>query len=427
MPESKKAQPLLLRLLKRLGPGFVTGSSDDDPSAIATYTQAGAQFGLSQLWTAFFSFPFMAVVQEMCGRIGWVTGQGLSTVIRRHYAKPVLLFIVFIQVVTNTINIGADLSAMASSAQLLWHISYYVWLFIVVGVTVPLIVLLPYRTYANYLKFLGLALLTYVATAFTLTVNWREILTATLFPKLRFDRNYLLNLVAVFGTTISPYEFFWQASEEVEELIDEHKVSKDDDVPSAIAQREILFIRWDTLFGMFFSNLIMFFIILVAGLTLGRHGINNVNTASDAAEALRPLAGPLTFLLFTVGIVSAGLLSIPVMAASSAYAIAGAFNWRASLAKSFRQEPAFYGVIVGSVLVGLLVNVLPVPPFKLLYYTAILNGLISPPLLFMVVHISSNRSIMGPYVNPPLIKLAGWVLFAFMTVALIALLLFPSS
>jgi len=423
----KEAQPLLLRLLKRLGPGFVTGTSDDDPSAIGTYTQAGAQFGLSQLWIALFSFPFMAVIQEMCGRIGWVTGQGLSTVIRHHYARPILFFIVFIQVVTNTINIGADLGAMAASAQLLWHISYYFWLFIVVVGTVLLIVLLPYRTYASYLKFLGLALVTYVITAFTIKVNWREVVSATLIPTIRFDKDYLLNLIAVFGTTISPYEFFWQASEEVEEQIAEHKISKDDEKPAATTLQEILFVRWDTTFGMFFSNLIMYFIILVAASTLGRHGINNIDTAADAAQALRPLAGPMTFALFTLGIVSAGLLSIPVMAASSAYAVAGAFNWRASLAKTFRQEPAFYGVIVGSALVGLLVNLLPIPPFKLLYYTAILNGVISPPLLFMVVHISSNRRIMGPYANPPLIKLAGWVLVAFMTLALIALAIFSHT
>ena len=423
----KEAQPLLLRLLKRLGPGFVTGASDDDPSAIGTYTQAGAQFGLSQLWIALFSFPFMAVIQEMCGRIGWVTGQGLATVIRHHYARPILYLIVFIQVVTNTINIGADLSAMAASANLVWHISYYVCLFVVVAGTVSLIVFLPYRTYATYLKFLGLALVTYVATAFTITVNWREVLRDTLIPQVQFSKAFLLNLVAVFGTTISPYEFFWQASEEVEELIERHKIAKNDETPSTATLQEISFVRWDTTFGMFFSNLIMYFIILVAALTLGRHGITNINSAADAANALRPLAGHLTFLLFTLGIVSAGLLSIPVMAASSAYAIAGALNVPGSLGQTFRQSPAFYALIFGSTLVGLLVNVLPIPPFKLLYYTAILNGIISPPLLFLVVQISSNREIMGPYANPPFIKLAGWALFSFMTVALIALLVFPSS
>lgn len=413
--------PLLVRLLRRLGPGFITGTSDDDPSAIGTYSQAGAQFGLHQLWIALFSFPFMAAIQEMSGRIGCVTGRGLATVIRHHYAKPVLFFIVFIQVVTNTINIGADLGAMASSAQLLWHISYYVWLLIVVGVSLPLIVLIPYRIYANYLKFLGLALLTYVLTAFTITVNWREVWSATVIPRLQFSKDYLMTLVAVFGTTISPYEFFWQSSEEVEELIAEHEITKRIERRSKPTLEEIHFLRWDTIFGMFFSNLIAYFIILVAGLTLGRHGINNINTAADAAEALRPLAGPLTFVLFTAGIVSSGLLSIPVMAASSAYAMAGAFNWPQSLAKNFRQEPAFYWVIVASVLVGLLVNALPIPPFKLLYYTAVLNGVISPPLLFLVVQISSNRSIMGQYANPPLVAIAGWVLFGFMTLALIAL------
>jgi Mn2+/Fe2+ NRAMP family transporter len=339
----------------------------------------------------------------------------------------VLYAIVFMQVATITINIGADLSAMANSAQLLWRIPYYLWLVIVTGLTVPLIVLIPYRTYAAYLKILGLTLLTYVATAFTLTVNWREVLHATFVPTFRFDKAFLLTLVAVFGTTISPYEFFWQESEEVEELIEEHKIAKEDEKPAAAASREIQFLRWDTTFGMFFSNTITYFIILVAALTLGRHGINNINTAADAAETLRPLAGNYTFLLFTLGIVSAGLLAIPVMAASSAYAIAGTFNWPQSLAKSFRKEPAFYLVIVGSCLVGLLVNALPIPPFKLLYYTAILNGLISPPLLFMVVQISSNRRIMGTHINPPLIRLAGWTLFAFMTAALVVLLVIPSG
>jgi NRAMP (natural resistance-associated macrophage protein)-like metal ion transporter len=418
---------LLRRLLARLGPGFITGASDDDPSAIGTYAQAGAQFGLTQLWTAFFTVPFMAAIQEMCGRVGLVTGQGLATVIRHHYARPVLYAIVFLQVVTNTINIGADLSAMANSGQLLWHIPYYAWLVIVTGITVPLIVLLPYRTYAVYLKYLGLTLLAYVVTAFMITINWREVLHATFIPTIRFNRAFLLTLVAVFGTTISPYEFFWQESEEVEELVDEHEIEKEDETPPDATPEEIRFLRWDTVFGMFFSNAISYFIILVAALTLGRHGVNNINTAADAAEALRPLAGPFTFVLFTAGIISAGLLAIPVMAASSAYAIAGTFNWSQSLSKSFRQEPAFYNVIIGSCLIGLLVNALPIPPFKLLFYAAILNGIISPPLLFMVVHISSSRRIMGTNVNPPLLSLLGWTLFAFMSIALIVLVVFPGG
>lgn len=417
---------LLSRFWQHLGPGFVTGTSDDDPSAIGTYAQAGAQLGFSQLWLALFTFPFMAVIQEMSGRIGLVTGQGLATVIKRQYAKPLLYGIIFLQVITNTVNIGADLSAMADSARLLLPIPYIAWLGIVTCITVPLVVLVPYRVYCSYLKFLGLTLLTYVAAAFTIKTNWRDVLHATFIPTIRFGKDFLLTFVAVLGTTISPYEFFWQDSEEVEELIAEHKISKAGETP-VVDPNAIKFLRWDTAFGMFFSNLITYFIILVSAVALGRHGITNVQTAADAAQALRPLAGHFAFLLFTAGILSAGLLSIPVMAASSAYAIAGTFDWTQSLSRKFRDAPAFYLVIIASCLVGLLVNFTPVHPFKLLYYTAILNGFISPPLLFVVIQISGNRRIMGEFANPPIFNVAGWILFACVTLALIVLLAIPSG
>jgi len=409
-------------LFKRLGPGFVTGTSDDDPSGIGTYVQAGAQFGYGQLWIALFSFPLMAAVQEMCGRIGLVTGQGLAGVIRKHYARPVLLFIIGIQVITNTVNIGADLSAMAESAQLLWHIPYYVMLSMMTLLIAALIVLVPYKRYAAFLKVLGIALLTYVISAFTVHVDWKHVLSATFIPHIEWSKAFILTLIAVFGVTISPYEFFWQASEEVEELVDERKLAAEGAKRPKITTPEVHALRSDTIFGMFFSNVITFFIIITAAASLNAHGQTNVQSATQAAQALRPLAGPFTFVLFTIGIVSSGLLAIPVMAGSSAYAVAGAAGWPRSLGKPFWQEWGFYGVIVASCVIGLFVNAVHVPPFKLLYYAAVLNGVISPPLLFIVTNIADSRKIMGKRVNSRASSIAGYGLCAFMSLALVGFL-----
>jgi len=407
-------------LFKRLGPGFVTGASDDDPAGIGTYIQAGAQFGYLQLWIALFSFPFMTVIQEMSGRIGLVTGQGLAAVIRNNYARPVLLFVIAIQVVTNTINIGADLSAMAESAQLLWHIPYYLLLAITTLITIALIVLIPYHLYAVYLKFLGLALLTYVISAFVVHVDWHQVVTATFVPHLEWNKDFILTLIAVFGVTISPYEFFWQSSEEVEELVEEHKMAQEEASRPQTSAADVRFLRYDTVFGMFFSNAITFFIIVTAAATLHAYGQSGVQSASQAAQVLKPLAGAFTFVLFTVGILSAGLLAIPVMAGSSAYAVAGAFNWPRTLSKPFWQERRFYGIIVGSCVIGLLVNALHIPPFKLLYYSAVLNGVISPVLLFIVTQIAGNPKIMKQFTNSRFSSVMGWSLCVFMTLALVA-------
>lgn len=409
----------LRELLRRLGPGFVTGASDDDPSAIGTYAQSGAQFGYSQLWTALFTFPIMAAVQEMCGRIGLVTGEGLATVIRRNYAAPILYFIIFIQVVTNTINIGADLSAMAQSSQLLWHVPYWVLLALTTILVVALIVFVPYRQYATYLKFLGLVLLSYAAAAFTVHADWHKVLANAFIPTIQWNKDFILTLIAVIGVTISPYAFFWQSSEEVEELVDEGAVSSDESRRPKTHAKDIDFLRWDTAFGMFFSNLITFFIIITAAATLNAHGQTDVQSPSQAAELLRPLAGPGAFLLFASGIVVSGLLAIPVMAASSAYAVGGAFNWPRSLAKPFWQEWRFYGIIVLSCAIGLLVNVLHIQPFKLLYYSAVLNGIISPPLLFIVTNIAGNKRVMGKYKNRWWSTAVGYALCIVMTLALI--------
>ena len=409
-------------ILKRLGPGFVTGASDDDPAGIGTYVQTGAQFGYSQLWVALFTTPVMAAIQEMCGRIGLVTGKGLASVIRSNYARPVLAFIIVVQVVTNTINIGADLSAMAESTQLLWHASYSVVLGLTTIVIAALIVFVPYKHYATYLKFLGLALLTYVVAAFSLHVDWKSVAISTVFPHFELSKDFILTLVAVFGVTISPYEFFWQANEEVEELVEDKKIPEEAAKRPVTTRSNVRTMRNDTIFGMVFSNLITFFVIVTAAATLHVHGRTDVQSAAQAAQALRPLAGQFTFVLFTLGIVSAGLLAIPVMAASSAYAVGGALDWPRSLAKPFWQEPRFYGIIVASCAVGLLVNATHIPPFKLLYYSGVLNGAISPPLLFIVTQIASDRAIMANKANSRFSTFAGYSLCAFMSVALVVLL-----
>jgi Mn2+/Fe2+ NRAMP family transporter len=337
------------------------------------------------------------------------------------------LSIIAIQVITNTINIGADLSAMAQSAQLLWHISYGALLAITTVLTTALIVLLPYRHYATYLKILGLSLLTYIATAFTVHVDWATALRETFIPHLRLDKSFVLMLVAVLGVTISPYEFFWQSNEEVEELVEEHKIEREEAQRPQTTTKDVRKVRFDTIFGMFFSNVITYFIIVVAAVTLHAHGHTNVDTATQAAAILRPLAGPYASFLFAIGIISAGLLAIPVMAGSSAYAMGGAFGWRRTLSAPFWKEPRFYGTIAASLAIGLVVNATHIPPFKLLFYSGVLNGVASPPLLFILTQISSNPKIMGPFVNSWFSALLGWSLCGFTSAALIAFVLLSRS
>jgi NRAMP (natural resistance-associated macrophage protein)-like metal ion transporter len=362
----------------------------------------------------------MTAIQEMCGRIGLVTGQGLAAVIRNNYSRPVLLFVIAIQVVTNTINIGSDLSAMAESTQLVVHVPYYLLLALTTLLTIALIVLLPYRTYCVYLKFLGLALLTYVISAFTVHVDWRQAVTSTFVPHFQWNKDFILTLIAVFGVTISPYEFFWQSNEEVEERVDKGEIAQEESERPQTSRAQLQFLRSDTVFGMFFSNIISFFIIITAAASLHASGHTDVQSAAQAASLLKPLAGDFTFILFSVGIVSAGLLAIPVMAGSSAYAVGGAFGWSRTLSKPFWQERRFYGIIVASCAIGLFVNAVHIPPFKLLYYSAVLNGVISPVLLFVVTQIASNAKIMKEFTNSPLRNVMGWSLCAFMMLALIA-------
>ncbi len=409
--------------LKKLGPGFITGASDDDPSGIATYSQTGAQFGYSQLWTALFSFPFMTAIQEMCGRIGMVTGKGLARVIKENYSRPILYGSVAILCVANIINIGADLGAMAAAANLLVGFPFIVWLLIITTVTLILEVFVPYPTYAKFLKYLTLSLFAYVATVFIIKLDWGVIALSTIIPTFSFSQAYILNIVAILGTTISPYLFFWQSDEEVEEEIAAHKIPEGGTKrrPS-ISMTEIRHMRVDTFVGMLFSNVIMFFIIVTVASTLGANGITTITTADQAAAALRPLAGELTFWLFAAGIIGTGLLAVPILAGSAAYALAETFNWRSGLSKRFNQARIFYLVIIIATLMGVLVNFTPIKPFQMLYYTAILNGICAPPLLVIIMLTGRNKKIMGKYTNSRLSNILGWIITVIMSLAAIGLL-----
>ncbi len=410
------------KFLKILGPGFITGASDDDPSGIGTYSQTGAQFGYGQLWTALFSIPFMTVVQEMSGRIGLLTGQGLAGVIKEYYPRYILYFAVSLLLVANIVNIGADLGAMAASAQMLLGIPFIFWLIGMVVLSLSLEIFITYKTYARYLKYLTLSLFGYIITVLVIKQDWSKILLSTFIPSLSFTKDYLMNIVGVLGTKISPYLFFWQADEEVEEEIEERKIKASGQGTPKINQQDIQKMRTDTVIGMVFSNLIMFFIIATTATTLHNHGITSIETAPQAAEALRPLVGNLAFLLFTIGIVGTGLLAVPVLSGSASYAVAETLGWKAGLYRKLKQAHGFYGVITIATLVGLLINFTPIKPFTLLYYTAILNGLCAPPLLVLMMLITNNKKIMGKNTNSSFSNIMGWVITLIMTASAIGLL-----
>jgi NRAMP (natural resistance-associated macrophage protein)-like metal ion transporter len=407
-------------LLQRIGPGFVTGAADDDPSGIGTYSQTGAQFGYTQLWLSLFSIPLMTAVQEMCGRIGMVAGRGLAGILRERYPKWILVGAVSLLFFANSINIGADIGAMASAAQMLFGFPLWVWLFGFVLLILILELFLSYLTYAKILKWLSFTLLAYIATAFIMTQPWKEIITATFVPSISMTMPYLMNIVAILGTTISPYLFFWQADEEVEEEIARKKILGFGLKRPFITKGDVSDMRKDTLVGMFFSNLVMFFVILTAASALHANGIFGIETATDAAQALRPLAGPYAHFLFTIGIVSVGLLAVPILAGSASYAIAEAFGWNEGLSKKVREAPAFYATIAAATVFGLSVNLVGIPPFKMLYYSAVLNGLIAPVLLFVILKVANNKNIMGVHVNGKISNFFGWMTFIVMTIAGIA-------
>lgn len=410
------------KFLKILGPGFITGASDDDPSGIATYAQTGAQFGYTQLWTSLFSFPFMAVIQEMCGRIGLVTGRGLAGVIRAHYSRPLLYGAVALLLIANTINIGADLGAMASAGQLLFGIPFVAWLVIVTVITLLLEVFVSYPVYARFLKYLALSLFAYIVVVFVVKQDWSAIALATLIPHIAFEKAYILNIVALLGTTISPYLFFWQADEEVEEEIQHKKLKALGVGIPLLARKDIRDMRFDTLLGMFFSNIVMFFIIATTASTLHINGITEIETADQAAQALRPIAGDFASLLFSLGILGTGLLAVPILSGSASYAIAESLRWNAGLSKKFNQAHGFYAIIIVATLVGVLVNFSGIKPFTMLYYAAILNGITAPPLMLLILVIANNKKIMRGHTNSLLMNILSVIIIIVMAVAAIILL-----
>lgn len=406
---------------KKIGPGVVTGAADDDPSGIATYSQAGASHGLSLLWTAFFTFPFMAIIQEMCARIGIVTGRGLASTIRL-YCPPAILYITTsLLVIANTFNIGADISAIGEAVQLLFpNVSVLV---IVLGFTIfslLLQILIPYYKYARYIKYLSFTLLLYIAVAFTLDLDWNHILYATFVPHLHPTKESVLLICAILGTTISPYLFFWQTSQEVEEKkvsANEEVNTIGDEVTENRNTQAIKDMRFDVWSGMLFSNIVMFFIIAVCGSVLFENGITTIETASDAAKALLPIAGDKAYLLFTLGIVGTGLLAVPVLAGSSAYALAETFRFKEGLSYTYKEAKFFYLVIIISMALGILMTFSGIPPMKALLYSAITNGVIAPLLLFVIIYLASSKKVMGKWKNTKTQTILGILIAVLMTVA----------
>jgi NRAMP (natural resistance-associated macrophage protein)-like metal ion transporter len=406
--------------LKKLGPGLITGAADDDPSGIATYSQAGAQFGFSMLWTVLFTYPLMVGIQIVSARIGRVSGHGLATNIRRHYPAWLLYGIVGLLLVANTINIAADVSAMGHAMSLTIGGSAQLYAMGFGVVSLLLQVFVPYRRYVRILKWLTLALLAYVATVFVVHVPWSEVVARTLLPHLSWKTEYITTVVAVFGTTISPYLFFWQASQEVEELNADPQARP---IKKAPDQAKLNFhrIKVDTYIGMGFSNLVAFFIILTAAVTLNMHGITEIQTSTEAAAALRPIAGDFAFWLFSAGIIGTGLLAIPILAGSAAYAMAGAFKWRTGLELKPLMAKRFYGIIAISTLVGIALGFTPIDPIKALYWSAVVNGIISVPIMAVMMLMAVRPEIMGKFTITRKLKILGWLATAVMAIAVAAM------
>jgi NRAMP (natural resistance-associated macrophage protein)-like metal ion transporter len=410
----------LKAFLKVLGPGVVTGASGDDPSGIGTYSQTGAQFGYTQLWAALFTFPFQAVTLEICARIALQTGRGLAANIRKYYPKPILYFYVFLLFIANTITIGADLGAMAASAQLLFGLPVLIWLAGMTILTVTLEIFTDYQQYAKVLRVLTLTVFSYVIAAFFTSQDWGQALRNTLIPTFHWNDEYLFNLVAILGTTITPYLFFWQASEEVEEEINEGKMTERQ--RKGVSKAEIKWMRADVFSGSFLSNIVFWFIVVTTASALYQNGITRIDSASRAAEALRPLAGDFAYVLFAVGIIGTGLLAVPILAGSAAYAVSETFKLREGLSLKFGQAPAFYGVIALATFIGGAINLIGINPISALYYAAVLNGMISPLLLFMIMLISNNPRIMQDKTNGRFANILGWIATIFMGAAAAALL-----
>jgi NRAMP (natural resistance-associated macrophage protein)-like metal ion transporter len=402
-----------------LGPGLTTGASDDDPSGIATYSQAGAQYGFGLLWLAAFTFPLMAIIQEMCARIGLVTGRGLAGNIRVHFGRKILYISTLLLFAANTFNIGADIGAMANAVQLLKpHFNFSL---LAIGFTVFILLLqifTPYVKYAKYLKWLALVLFTYILAAILAHPDWHTIINHSYIPRITFSKEQILLICAVLGTTITPYLFFWQTSQEIEDEIADGQTTVKSRTGSEGAP--IKKMRIDVWSGMFLSNVVMFFIIAACASVLFKHGITNISTAAQAANALRPFAGNATFWLFAMGIIGMGLLAIPVMAGASAYAISESIGKRQGLNTKLKQGSAFYGVIIISMILGMVLNFLGLNPIKALIYSAVLNGIVAPVIIVLILILARSKHVMGEWRNHKTSAGLGWILAFLMTASGIA-------
>ena len=406
--------------LGKLGPGLVTGAADDDPSGIATYAQAGAQFGFGMLWTVCLTFPLMLGIQVISAKIGRVSGHGLATNIRRHYPRPLLYAIVALLLLANVINIAADVAAMGDALTLIIGGPTHLYALGFGLLSLLLQVFIPYQKYVRILKWLTLGLLAYVATVLTVQIPWGEVALRTVWPKMAWTAASVTMIVAVFGTTISPYLFFWQASQEVEDLqadADAQALRRTPEQAPLQFQR----IKLDTAIGMGFSNLVAFFIMLTTAVTLGAQGITHIDTSAQAASALRPIAGNFAFALFSLGIIGTGLLAIPVLAGSAAYAMAGAFHWKSSLELAPRAAKKFYGIIATATLLGVALCFAPLNPIKALYWSAVINGVISVPIMALMMGMAARPAIMGTLTISRRLRALGWLCTAVMAVAVLAM------
>ncbi len=409
--------------IKKLGPGLITGAADDDPAGIATYSQTGAQFGTGLLWLSVWTLPFMITIQEMCARIALVTGNGLAANIKHSFRKEILQIITVLLLVANAFNIGANLGVMAKAIQLIIPYISFNFLVVFIGIiclTLPVII--PYKKYARYLKWLVITLFSYIITGFMIEIDWSVLLYHAFVPHITFSKEQIFLITAILGTTISPYLFFWETSQEVEEEIAEGRTTVHSRRGTNLA--EIKKMRSDIWTGMFLSNLIMFFIIAVCANTLFVNGITNIDTAADAALALLPFAGSFAIILFAIGIVGTGLLAVPVLAGSTSYAISESFGWKEGLYRKFKKAKAFYLIIMFSIVVGIFTNFMGLHPIKTLIYSAIVNGVIAPIIIIFIVYISSSHKIMGHYKNSISKKIIGWLAVFLMSIAAIATIYF---
>jgi len=403
-----------------MGPGLITGASDDDPSGIATYSQVGAQFGYGLSWTLVFSYPLMAATQEISARIGRVTGRGIAGNLRRYYPSWLLRGIVTLLLLANVINIGADLGAMGAALKLLIGGPAFLYVVAFAALSIGLEVFVRYSRYVSILKYLTLSLLAYVATVFVVGVPWLKVLHSIVLPPLSFDKSYVLAVVAVFGTTISPYLFFWQAEEEVEEEKERPEKSPLKDAPKQ-APAEFARIRIDTYVGMALSNLVALFIVITTAATLNAHGVTDIQTSSQAAEALRPIAGPFAFALFAIGIIGTGLLALPVLAGSAAYALGEAMQWPVGLAQKAERARGFYATIIVATIIGAVINFTPIDPIKALFWSAVINGIVAVPVMITMMLMTQRKDIMGDFVLPLVLRVIGWIATAVMALTVVAL------